>query len=174
MQHPTPPLQGTDWTCPCNFLWGDISAARIRKTLGQVGGLWKPTASAPWEGGSPSRTCPWAEAAYRVGLSLDSCLWFSHWSPPTSEEARRGVGYSRASFKARIGGRQSEAWARRPGHTGALDLKGHEARESPPPALLSGAPGCLLPHRERFQLLGPKSFLLISAAGAKEHSHLEL
>lgn len=36
----------------------------------------------------------------------------------------------RASFEARIGGRQSEAQGKRRDHTGALDLKGHEARES--------------------------------------------
>lgn len=55
-----------------------------------------------------------------------------------------------ASFEARIGGKQSK----RPGHTGALDLKGHKARKSPPIALFSGALGCLLLHGEGFQLLG--------------------
>ena len=70
MRYPTPPRQGTDWTGSHDSLWGDISAARIRKRLGKVGGLRKPTASSLREGENPSRTCSWSWVSVQRGFEF--------------------------------------------------------------------------------------------------------
>lgn len=78
-----------------------------------------------------------------------------------------------ARFKARIGGRQSEVSGKRLDHTGALDLKSQETRDSTScPALWDSKQPAST--QGRISVLGPISFELNSVAGAKVHSHLKL